>query len=209
VRIDIWSDVVCPWCYLGHHRFSAALELLPAFEADIAWHAFELDPRAPRDPYPVREVYERKYGPDTYESMTNRLVTLGADAGIDFRFDLAQRANTLDAHRVIAWSADEPHGQDPVIERLFRAYFTEGRNIADTATLAELVADIGGDADAVGELLASHDYVHDVRADEQRAREYEITGVPAFVVAERLMIPGAQEVDTMVRVLERAQERFN
>jgi predicted DsbA family dithiol-disulfide isomerase len=208
VQIDIWSDVVCPWCYLGHHRFSAALDQLPAFEPEIKWHAFELDPRAPRDPHPVRAVYERKYGLGTYEAMTNRLVTLGAEAGIDFRFDLAQRANTLDAHRVIAWSADQPHGQDPVIERLFHAYFTEGRNIADVQTLRELVADIGGDDDAVAPMLASRAYVDDVRADEQQAQEYEITGVPAFVLAERLMIPGAQEVDTMVRVLERAQERF-
>jgi predicted DsbA family dithiol-disulfide isomerase len=208
VRIDIWSDVVCPWCYLGHRRFAKAVEQLPNLEVDVHWRAFELDPRAPREPQPLRSVIERKYGPGTYDTMTQRLVDLGAAEGIDYRFDLAQRTNTFDAHRVLAWAATQPEGQDPIAERFFLAYFTEGRDLANPSTLVDLVSETGGDSAEVAVLLTTDDFAHEVRVDEAQAQEYEVTGVPAFVLADRLMIPGAQDVDTLVRVLERAVERF-
>ena len=209
MRIDIWSDVVCPWCYLGHRRFATALEQFPNLEVDVHWRAFELDPNAPREPQSLRPVIERKYGPGAYDTMTQRLIDLGAAEGIDYRFDLAKRANTLDAHRVLAWAATQPQGQDPIVERFFLAYFTEGRDLADPGTLVDLVNETGGDGAAVATLLTTNDFVDEVRAEEAQARELEITGVPAFLLAERLMIPGAQEVETFVRVIERAIERFS
>jgi len=208
MRIDIWSDVVCPWCYLGHRRFATALGRLRGIDAHVIWRAFELDPRAPREPQDLRAVLEQKYGPGAYDSMTERLRTLGAAEGIDYRFDRTQRVNTFDAHRLISWSATEAHGQDPVVERLFRAYFTEGANVGDPDVLLGIVEALDGDRAGAAAMLAGDGFAAAVRADEALARENEVTGVPAFVLAERLLIPGAQDVDTFVRMLERAAERF-
>lgn len=208
MRIDIWSDVVCPWCYLGHRRFASALAQLPEIEADVRWRAFELDPHAPREPQDLVAVLERKYGPGAFTAMTERLTALGAEAGIEYRFDRTQRVNTFDAHRLIAWAATQPPGQEPLVEQLFAAYFTEGADVADAETLLRLVERAGGDADAAGRVLADGTYGDAVRADEASAREREVTGVPAFILDDRLMIPGAQDVDTFVRVVVRAAERF-
>jgi predicted DsbA family dithiol-disulfide isomerase len=208
MRIDIWSDVVCPWCYLGHRRFATALARLPGLEVDVHWRAFELDPHAPPEPQDLVAVIERKYGPGAYESMTRRLTTLGEAEGIEYRFDRAQRVNTFMAHRLIAWSATQPHGQDPIVERLFHAYFTDGANVGDRDTLVALVRELGGDHGAAAAVLDGDAFADTVREDEALARENEVTGVPAFVLGERLMIPGAQDVDTFVRVIERAVERF-
>jgi len=209
MRIDIWSDVICPWCYLGHRRFATALAQLPDLEVDVRWRAFELDPHAPPEPQDLVAVLERKYGVGAYEAMTQRLTALGEADDIEYRFDRTQRVNTFDAHRLIAWSATQPHGQDLVVERLFRAYFTEGANVGDHDTLLAIVDELAGDRAGAAVMLDGDAFTDRVRADEATAREIEVTGVPAFVLAGRLTIPGAQEVDTFVRVLERAMERFN
>ena len=208
MRIDIWSDVVCPWCYLGHRRFRAALAQLPGLDVEVHWRAYELDPRAPREPQDLVAVLERKYGPGAYASMTARLTALGAAEGIDYRFDRTQRVNTFDAHRLVAWAATQPHGQDPVVEALFAAYFTEGADVADPDTLLDVVARVGGDRAGAAEVLAGDAYATTVRDDEAMARDLEVSGVPAFVLAERMMIPGAQDVDTFVQLIERAVARF-
>ena len=208
MRIDIWSDVVCPWCYLGHRRFRTALDRLPDLDVEVRWRAYELDPRAPTEPADLVSVLERKYGPGAYASMTARLTALGEAEGIEYRFDRTQRVNTFDAHRLIAWAATRPHGQDPIVEALFAAYFTNGANVADHATLVDIVGRAGGDRVAAAAVLAGDDFTADVRADEAAARDLEVTGVPAFVLAERMMIPGAQDVDTFVQLIERAVARF-
>jgi predicted DsbA family dithiol-disulfide isomerase len=213
VRIDIWSDVICPWCYLGAGRLDAALDRLDADGAlsrsavEIRWRAFELDPRAPAEPTDLRSALEKKYGPGSFDGMTARLTALGAPEGIDYRFDRAQRVNTFDAHRLISWAATQPAGQGGLVTDLFRAYFTEGADVSDHATLAGLAASAGLDADQAREVLAGGGHADEVRADEAAAREIDITGVPAFLVDGRAMIPGAQEVDTIVKVLTRALER--
>ncbi|MFZ4516822.1 MAG: DsbA family oxidoreductase [Microthrixaceae bacterium] len=213
MRIDIWSDVICPWCYLGSRRLAAALDrlgadgTLPRGEVDLHWRAFELDPGAPAEPSDLRTALERKYGPGSFDGMTARLTALGAPEGIDYRFDLAQRVNTFDAHRLIGWAAGQEAGQGPLVERLFLAYFTEGADVSDAGTLTRLAAEAGLDAELAAEVVAGGGFADEVRADEASARELEITGVPAFVVDGRVMIPGAQEVDTIVRVLTRALER--
>ena len=208
MRIDVWSDIVCPWCFLGHRRFHAALARVPELTVDVRWRAFELDPHAPREPQDLVAVLERKYGPGAHARMTERLTALGAAEGIDYRFDLARRVNTFDAHRVVAWSATQPHGQDPVIEALFAAYFTRGADVGDPDTLAAIVQGIGGDGDGARAVVIGDGFADEVRDDEALAREHEITGVPAVLVAERMLIPGAQDVDTFERVLRRAAERF-
>jgi predicted DsbA family dithiol-disulfide isomerase len=211
VRIDIWSDVICPWCFLGKRRLERALATLDwRDEVEIRWHAYQLDPRAGREPGDLRQAIETKYGPGAFDSMTARLGALGGPEGIDFRFDKALRVGTLDAHRLLAWAWDAhgPVGQDALQERLFRAYFEEGRNIADPTTLASLAGDAGLDPEVADEVVRSDAYRDEVAADLQGAYERQFTGVPAFVVEDRLLIPGAQEVDTFVTVLERARERF-
>lgn len=210
MRIDIWSDMVCPWCYLGHRRFELALEELAddgVDAVDVRWHAFELDPDAPAEPGDLRAVIERKYGPGAFDGMTGRLTALGAADGLEYRFDLAQRVNTFDAHRLTALAAT--HGadrQDRMLRRLFRAYFTEGADLSDREELIGLAEDVDLDADTVRAALAGDDFADEVRADEEMARELGVTGVPAFVIDRQFLVSGAQDTETFVRLLRKAAE---
>ncbi len=176
---------------------------------EVRWRAYQLDPRAPKEPGDLRTAIERKYGPGAFDGMTRRLTALGADEGIAYRFDIAQRVNTVDAHRLLEWAStlglDQ---QDRLQERLFRAYFEEGANVADHGTLRALAADAGLDADQAGEVLAGSAFADEVATDLEGALDRQITGVPAFVVEDRLLIPGAQDTETLVAILTRAHERF-
>jgi predicted DsbA family dithiol-disulfide isomerase len=212
VHIDIWSDMVCPWCYLGSRRLGAALDRFAAAHPDVPvtvrWRACELDPGAPPEPQELRPALEKKYGPGSFDAMTGRLVALGTPEGIDYRFDIARRVNTFDAHRLTAWAAtlehdgDGPTPQDRLVERIFHAYFTEGADVSDHGLLADLAEAAGLDREAAVEVLASGAYADEVRAEESAARAREITGVPAVVIDDRVLVPGAQEADTFLRVLE-------
>jgi predicted DsbA family dithiol-disulfide isomerase len=240
VHIDVWSDVVCPWCYLGKRRLERAVETLPwGDEVTLRWRAFQLDPGASAEPGDLRRALERKYGPGAFDTMTTRLGALGAAEGIDFRFDRAQRVGTADAHRLLAWAWDAggATAQAALGERLLQAYFTEGANVADQVTLVGLVADLdsstaggatavgdpaagstadggghvgaGLDADQASQVLASGAFADEVAADRQAALDLQITGVPSFVIQNSFVVPGAQEVDTFVRLLERARDRLD
>ena len=216
MRIDIWSDVICPWCFLGKRRLERALaELDWADEIEIHWRAYLLDPTATGEPRDLATAIEKKYGPGAFEGMKQRLTALGEPEGITYRFDQALRVSTLDAHRLLAWAwaVAGPQGQTPLKERLLQAYFEQGANVADHGTLRRLVGELGlehlGLDEAVAaEVLASGSYQDVVLEDLQAAMDREITGVPGFVVADRLLIPGAQEAQTFVDVLNRARERF-
>lgn len=207
MRIDVWSDIVCPWCYLGHRRLTLALAELAADgidDVEVHWHAFELDPAAPPEPGDLRRVIEQKYGPGAFETMAGRLGELGAEVGIEYRFDLAQRVNTFDAHRVVALAAlDGPTTQDRVVDRLFRAYFSEGADVADRAALGALAAEAGLDATSVSAMLAGDSLEDVVRADEATAGDLGVGGVPAFVVDRQFLVSGAQDTATFVRLLRR------
>lgn len=208
MHIDIWSDVICPWCFLGKRRFEAAAVRLPwADELEVRWRAFQLDPTAGPEPGDLRAAIEHKYGAGAFDGMTARLTALGAAEGIDYRFDRALRVGTLDAHRLLAWAWEVggPVGQGALAEGLFRAYFEQGANVADHGTLAGLAAAAGLDAAAAAEVLASGAYRSEVAEDLRGAIDRQVTGVPAFVIEDRYAIPGAQEVDTIVAVLERAR----
>lgn len=202
MRIDIWSDVVCPWCYLGSRRLAAALDQVGRDGVEIHWRAFQLDPGAPHEPGDLRTALDRKYGPGSFDSMTPRLVGLGREVGIDYRFDRALRVNTADAHRLIAW-AGSVGDQGPLVERLFDDYFTQGADLSDAATLAGAAASVGLDQDAATELLASTAFDEQVRADQAEAHERGISGVPAFVIDDEWIIPGAQDTERMVQLLSR------
>lgn len=215
MRIDVWSDVICPWCYLGVHRLNEALDRLDwGDEVEVHLRAFQLDPSAPTEPGDLREALERKYGPGAFDSMTTRLTRIGEAEGLDYRFDLALRVNTHDAHRLLAWADEQPGeggaaAQAALANRLFLAYFTEGENVADAVTLARLAGDVGLDAEAAAEVLATAAFAAEVRKDMDEARDRDIHGVPHFVIEDTFAIPGAQDVDTMVTLLERARERLS
>jgi predicted DsbA family dithiol-disulfide isomerase len=205
MRIDIWSDVVCPWCYVGKRRLEAALADFP-HPVDIHWHAFELDPTAPttRDGSYEQRLAE-KYGVSVGEAgaMTARMTAAAAEDGLDFRFDIARPGNTFDAHRLLHLA--ELRGvQDAVKERLLRATFTEGEPVADHDALVRLVAEAGLDADEARTVLSEGTYADEVRADEEQARRLGITGVPFFVIDEKYGISGAQPADLLLQVLQRA-----
>jgi predicted DsbA family dithiol-disulfide isomerase len=210
VRIDIWSDVVCPWCWLGKRRFERALEGLDwAAEVEVRWRAFQLDPRAGTEPGDLRVAIERKYGPGAFDAMTGRLAALGEAEGIEYRFDRAQRVGTFDAHRLLewAWASGGYRAQGRLQERLFRAYFQEGANVADHAALARLAGDAGLDGAEAARVLGSGDFADAVAADLEGALGRNVTGVPAFVIEDGLLVPGAQEVGTFRAILERARAK--
>jgi predicted DsbA family dithiol-disulfide isomerase len=206
MRIDVWSDVVCPWCYLGKRRLDVALAGLDfADEVEVRWRAFQLDPTATAEPKDLATAIDRKYGPGAFRGMTGRLVPLGEEVGIDYRFDLAQRVTSLPALALAAWieSTEGPEGAERLLERLFRAYFTEGANIADPANLADWAVEAGADRELAGDAVATGAGQEAVATDLEGAADRQITGVPAFVVEDSFLIPGAQDVETIRNLLTR------
>jgi predicted DsbA family dithiol-disulfide isomerase len=204
ISIDVWSDIACPWCWIGKRRLEQALEAFGQ-PARVVFHAFELDPNAPTDADPDVAYVERlaaKYGVPRAEAqaMIDRMTALGAEVGLDMRFDRARPTNTFEAHRLLAWALE--HGrQEPMKERLFRAYLSEGRDLADRATLVELAADVELPSDEAERVLASGAYSEAVRRDEAQARHMDVSGVPFFVVAERYGVMGAQPAEVLQDVL--------
>src|SRR4051794_26022009 len=207
MKVEIWSDVVCPWCYIGKRNFEAALEGFDhRDEVEVVWKAYELDPTGPK----VREgAYadrlSRKYGvaPAEAQAMIDRMTGAAKDAGLDFRFDIARPGNTFDAHRLIHL-AHERGVQDAVKERLLAATFTEGEAVGDNETLVRLVAEAGLDADEARAVLDSDAYAEGVRQDEAEAAGFGISGVPFFVIDRTYGVSGAQPADALRRVLQQA-----
>jgi predicted DsbA family dithiol-disulfide isomerase len=207
--VEIWSDVVCPWCYIGKRRFEEALARYPGRDdVRVVYRAFQLDPTAPPGvATPVREVYDRKFGPDRAVQLIDRVTTTAAEVGLDFHLERAQRANTLLAHELLALAAARGGAvQEATKERLLRAYFTEGRNVGDPDVLAELAAEVGLDHDEVLAALADGTWGDEVASEIEQAQELGISAVPTYVFDGRWSVPGAQDPDTFVRVLERVAE---
>jgi predicted DsbA family dithiol-disulfide isomerase len=207
MQVEIWSDVVCPFCYVGKRRFEAALAAFPHRDAvEVTWRSFELDPDAPPSaPGGLVDRLARKYGVPREQAaaMNANAVAMAAAEGIDFRVDDAQPGNTLDAHRLIHHAAANGL-QGAAKERLLRAYFSEGRAIGDRETLVELASEVGLDADGVRAMLASEAHVDGVRADEHEAARFGIQGVPFFVVDRAFGVSGAQPVELFTQLLEHA-----
>jgi predicted DsbA family dithiol-disulfide isomerase len=207
VRIDIWSDVVCPWCYIGKRRLERALsDFEHADEVEIHWRSFELDPRAPavREGDPAARL-ARKYGisMDQARAANQQLTALAAAEGVDYELEAVRPGNSFNAHRLIHL-AGERGLQDQVKERFFAAYFCEGQAIGDADVLLSQATAAGLDGAEVKEVLDGDAYADAVRADEAEAAGREITGVPFFLVGGRFAIPGAQEADTILAILRRA-----
>jgi len=207
VRVEVWSDVVCPWCYIGKRHLEAALaDFAHADEVEVVWRSFELDPQAPatrEGDYAGRLAAKYRTGRDQAQAMIDRMTATAAAAGLDFRFDRARPGNTFDAHRLLHLAAARG-AQGDLKERLLRATFTEGDPISDRDTLVRLAVDVGLDAEKVGAVLTGDAYAAEVRADERRAAELDITAVPTFVIDNGAPLPGAQPPHVLRRVLDRA-----
>jgi predicted DsbA family dithiol-disulfide isomerase len=206
--ISIVSDAICPWCYVGKRRFEKALALLgPDFRARVTWRPFELNPDMPTEGIPRDEYRIRKFGSLDYSRQLDaQLASAGVGDGIAFRHDLMKRTpNTFAAHRLI-WLAAREGVQYALVEILFRAYFTEGRDVGDFDTLAELAAGAGMDRDRVRAFLDSDEGAEDVRRDEAVAQRAGISGVPAFIANGYLLFSGAQQPETIAQVLRKVVE---
>jgi predicted DsbA family dithiol-disulfide isomerase len=203
--IDVVSDVVCPWCYLGKHRLEAALALRPDISADIHWKPYFLDPRVPREGMPRVDYLSRKFGSDErIRPAHERLSKLGKEEGIEFHFEkIARQPNTLDAHRLIAW-AEAKRKASTVVERIFAAFFTEGADLSDPEVLVRAAAASGLNPDKVRQDLASERDIVTIQDAANSAAEAGITGVPFFIFNNRFAVAGAQTPDMIAAAMDQA-----
>jgi predicted DsbA family dithiol-disulfide isomerase len=204
MKVEVWSDVVCPWCYLGKRRLERALERFEhRDEAEVVWRSFELDPTAPR----VREEdnttrMAAKYGMSREEAAERheQLTQLAAQDGLTYHLESARSGNTFDAHRLLHLAAERDL-QDAAKERLFAAYLTESEAIGDPDTLVRLAGEVGIPPDEARATLDGAAYTDEVRADEREAGALGITGVPFFVFDRRYAVSGAQSADLLLEAL--------
>jgi len=208
VKVEIWSDVVCPWCYIGKRRFEEALAGFEgAGDVEVVWRSFELDPDAPRTQSGTSiEHLARKYGlsPDQARASQEHVTRVASEEGLDYRLADLRRGNSFDAHRLLHLARE--HGkQDALKERLLRAYFSEGQPIGEPAVLEQLAVEVGLDRTEVAETLASDRFGEDVRDDERSARLLGIRGVPFFVFDDRYGIEGAQPAESILQALRNAR----
>lgn len=205
--VEIWSDVVCPWCYLGKRRFEHALESFEhRDEVRVSYRSFELDPAAPVGvTTPTVELLASKYGMSAAqaEDAQRQMEQRAAADGLSFRMDGLRSGNTRDAHRLLQLAGARSR-QPELAERLHRAYFTEQLSIFDHASLTGLAAQAGLDADEVSRVLAGHDYDDEVAADEAMAQSLGATGVPFFMIDRRYGISGAQPAEVIGQALDQA-----
>jgi predicted DsbA family dithiol-disulfide isomerase len=199
--VDVWSDVVCPWCWLGRHRFALARAARPDLPVVLRWHPFELDPDVPLEGVDRAERLRAKFGDaSVLAAAQQRLVELGRAAGLEYRFELATRApNTRAAHALVRLAGER---QDAVVEALFRAYFHDGRDVGDLDVLAAVAAECGLDGTDVRARLAAREGFDAVGRAAREAAAQGVSGVPFFVFAGRWAVSGAQEVETFVRALD-------
>lgn len=208
MQIEIYSDVVCPWCFIGKRRLEQALETAGyAQEAHIAWRPFQLNPTMPKEGMDRRVYLDAKFGgAEARRAIEERVAKAGEADGIEFAFDrIARTPNTFDAHRLI-WFAEQQGCQDQVVEALFHSYFTKGREIGSLNSLAEIAFDCGLNCEEVERFLASDRAVQEVRAEEATGHRLGIRGVPYFVLNGSISISGAQPPEIFVSALQQAEE---
>lgn len=205
MKVEIWSDMMCPFCYIGKRKFEKALDRFAHKDGvEVSWRSFQLDPGLRTQPGKSVNQYlsERKgWSLEHAREMNAHVTRLAGAVGLDYDFDKAVVANSFDAHRVVQLA--RTRGLDgQVEERLFRAYFTEGRDISDHATLIELGAEAGLDGEEVRATLAGDDFAAEVKQDLLEARRIGVTGVPFFVLDRKYAVSGAQDTPTFLKVLE-------
>lgn len=196
MRIEIYSDTICPWCYIGKRRLERALAQRPDVEASIHWRAFQLNPWMPVGGVPREEYLKAKFGQSDAQRIYANIREVGLTEGLEFRFDLMTRTpNTVLSHRLIAWAAEQ-EGDDPqgaLVENLFQSYFLNGGNLSDPAVLVEAAGQAGLNTAAAEAFLATNERHDAVVAEDATARRMGIQGVPCFIVDGAYAISGAQE----------------
>lgn len=206
MTIDVYADIACPWCYVGRARLKQALDQRPNLDGTLRWRPFQLQPDLPSEGRDFRTVLREKFGGwDRVQRMFERIRELGRQEGLKFDFEAIEVApNTADAHRLVLW-AEEQEEADPLVSTLFRAYFSEGRNVSEADVLVDCATETGLDAAGARALLTGNEYADEVRESQRRAQRRGITDVPCYVFGDRHAITGAQPVDVFVEALNSAQ----
>jgi predicted DsbA family dithiol-disulfide isomerase len=208
MQIDVISDTVCPWCFIGKRRLQRAMDARPSIDFDVKWRPYQLDATVPREGMD-RQVYMRmKFGDDPMKivEMHKLIAAEGEKEGIAFDFAaITRRPNTLDSHRLIRW-AESAGVQDEVVERLFIAYFENGEDIGDVRVLADIADICGMDGVEVAQMLESDTDLNLVTREDQIAREMGVTGVPAMIFGNKLAVSGAREPEVLASVIDRVTE---
>jgi predicted DsbA family dithiol-disulfide isomerase len=215
MRIEIFSDVICPWCFIGKRRFETAISRLRDrgvdVQVDYMFRPFQLDPTAPTDsPTPAKDAYAKKFGgSERATEILDHVTSVAAQDNISFNMDIAVRANTFLAHRLLSYALKQ-HGaaaQIALKERIMDAYFTDGKNIGDIDVLADCAESAGIDRIEAHTFLSGDELVDEVRSEIAEAAEYGVTAVPTFIINGQWSVPGAQDVEMFERIIERILEK--
>lgn len=205
LSVDVISDVICPWCYIGKRRLEKAIAAVDV-QVGVRWHPFQLNPTMPQEGISRKEYRTRKFGSwERSMELDAKVSAVGEAEGIHFAFDKIDRTpNTIDAHSLI-WLAEQYGCQDAVVEALFRAYFTEGQDIGNRQTLINVVAEVGLDRQAAEAMLDSDEGMDVIANATEMSKRYEVDGVPFFIIDQKLTLAGAQQPETFVEAFQNAQ----
>ena len=213
LKIDIVSDVVCPWCYIGKRRIEDALALAPDVLVEVRWRPFFLNPWVPREGISREEYLTTKFGSvDAYKGIAQRVVQAAGEEGLVYRPELVKRQpNTIDCHRLIHWAEQDPSGDKSAVmkQRLMELYFKEGADLTDASVLVQAAADVGMDAETVRKRLASDEDVELISGQAMEASDKGISGVPTFVFAGKYAVSGAQPADQLARAIRQVSAEVN
>ena len=210
MHIDIISDTVCPWCYIGKRRFERALAERPDMDVTIEWRPYQLNPDMPEDGMSREEYIETKLGGEEEAREFFDSVSLVGDAeDLPFAFDQIEHTpNTVDSHRLIRWSHSQGV-QNAVVEKLFERYFMEGSDIGDSEVLLEIADEVGLDYDLVADLLSSDKDIETVQDENRKFQEMGVTGVPCFIIDQKYVVMGAQETETFLQMFEQVEAKLD
>lgn len=208
MQLDVISDVICPWCFIGKRNLDAALTQLRDVRINLMWRPYQLDPKTPPEGYDRETQMQRKFGPDGAKQIYKNIMAAAQGTGINFAFDKITRTpNTLNAHRLIRWAASTQQQHD-IAEALFVAYFEKGLDIGDVKILLEIAAAYDMDTQLLADLFASDTDIDTTRNDDAAARDLGIAGVPAFLAGGKFVLSGAQEPAYLLKFIAKAQSKL-
>ena len=208
LQLDVISDVVCPWCFIGKRNLDKALSQLTDIRINLMWRPYQLDPKTPPEGYDRATQMKRKFGTDGAKQIYQNILAASEGTGINFAFDKITRTpNTLNAHRLIRWAASTDQ-QHVIAEALFVAYFEQGLDVGDTAVLLDIAEAHDMDTKLLADLLASDADIETTRNDDAAARDLGIAGVPTFLAGGKFMLSGAQDPDYLLRFFSKAQSKL-
>jgi predicted DsbA family dithiol-disulfide isomerase len=207
IRVDVVSDVVCPWCFIGKHRLEKAVALTPDIPVEVFYHPYFLNDWIPREGMPRQEYLTKKFGsPESYRGNASRVAEAAAEEGLTYALDkIARQPNTLDSHRLIHWAGKRGKGPE-MKQRLMDLYFTEGADLTDRETLVRAAADVGLSPEMVRPLLESEEDVEEITLTADAAKQAGISGVPTFIIDGKYVISGAHPSETLAQVIRKAAD---